>query len=160
ILMSFVTAVFGTRVLLNMWFKCVYLKDCKTWLGVKLKKIQDIKEGGEVAPTYVNCSINIIKHQKKIFILTIRMLVIDADSLVIFQLNPGIDFSSGSSVEILADESLTTEEIESDLESLDLEAKSIVLSGENEENAVSRFDTVLEKEKINEIKNLFNDKYG
>src|SRR5699024_3189045 len=45
----------------------------------------------------------------------------------IFQLNPGIDFSSGSRVEILADESITTEEVESDLESLGLEAKSIVL---------------------------------
>lgn len=160
ILMSFVTAVFGTRMLLNMWVKSGYLKDRKTWLGVNPKKIQDIKEGGEVTPTFFNRSINIIKHQKKIFILTISMLVVGAVSLVIFQLNPGIDFSSGSRVEILADESLTTEEIESDLESLGVEAKSTVLSGDNEEIAVSRFDTVLEKEKINEIKNLFNDKYG
>src|SRR5690625_8045742 len=88
------------------------------------------------------------------------MIVIGTASLLIFQLNPGIDSSRGSRVEILADDSITTEEVESDLESLGLEAKSIVLSGENEEIAVSRFDTVLEKDKINEIKNLYDDRYG
>src|SRR5690625_1928622 len=160
ILMSFVTAVFGTRLLLNMWVKSGYLKERKSWLGVKSNKIHDIKDGEEIEPTFLNRTIDVVKHQKKIFILTISMIVIGTASLLIFQLNPGIDFSSGSRVEILADDSITTEEVESDLESLGLEAKSIVLSGENEEIAVSRFDTVLEKDKINEIKNLYDDRYG
>lgn len=160
ILMSFVTAVFGTRLLLNMWVKSGYLKERKSWLGVKSNKIHDIKDGEEIEPTFLNRTIDVVKHQKKIFILTISMIVVGTASLLIFQLNPGIDFSSGSRVEILADESITTEEVESDLESLGLEAKSIVLSGENEEIAVSRFDTVLEKDKINEIKNLYDDRYG
>lgn len=160
ILMSFVTAVFGTRMFLSLWVKSGYLKEHKSWFGVNTKKIQDIKDGGEVEPTFLNRSINVVKHQKKIFILTISMLVIGGASLLIFQLNPGIDFSSGSRVEVLATESLSTEEMETDLKSLDLEAKSIVLSGDNEEIAVSRFDTVLSKDKINEIKNLFGDKYG
>src|SRR5699024_2539744 len=110
--------------------------------------------------TFLNRTIDVVKHQKKIFILTISMIVIGTASLLIFQLNPGIDFSSGSRVEILADESITTEEVESDLESLGLEAKSIVLSGENKDIEVSSFDIMREKEKINEIKNLYDDRYG
>src|SRR5699024_9023100 len=120
ILMSFVTAVFGTRLLLNMWVKSGYLRDRKSWLGVKLNKIHDIKDGEEIEPTFLNRTINILKHQKKIFILTISIIVVGTASLLIFQLNPWIDFSSGSRVEILADESITTEEVESDLASLGL----------------------------------------
>src|SRR5690625_5728735 len=105
ILRSFVTAVFGTRLLLNMWVRSGYLKERKSWLGVKPSKIHDIKDGEEIEPTFLNRTIDIVKHQRKIFILTISMIVVGTASLLIFQLNPGIDFSSGSRVEILADES-------------------------------------------------------
>ena len=160
ILVSFLTAVYGTRLFLSLWVKSGYLKNRKSWFGVNTNKIHDINHTEEIEPTFFNKTINVVRHQKKIFILTTSMLVIGAASLLIFQLNPGIDFSSGSRVEILATDSLSQEEIEADLKSLDLEAKSIVLSGDNEEIAVNRFDTVLEKEKINEVKRLFGDKYG
>src|SRR5699024_2438245 len=137
----FGTAVFGTRILRKMWVKSGYVKERKSWLGVKSNKIHDIKDGEEFEPTFLNRTIDVVKHQKKIFIITIGMIVIGTETLLIY-------------------DSITTEEVESDLESLGLEAKSIVLSGENEEIAVSRFDTVLEKDKINEIKNLYDDRYG
>src|SRR5699024_3681776 len=130
--MIIVISIFESCLLINMMVKSCYLKERKSWLGVKSNNIHDIKDGEEIEPTFLNRTIDVVKHQKKIFILTISMIVIGTASLLIFQLNPGIDFSSGSRVEILADDSITTEEVESDLESLGLEAKSIVLSGENE----------------------------
>src|SRR5690606_13338928 len=42
ILMSFLTAVFGTRLLLGFWVQSGYLKNKKTWFGVKNKEIRDI----------------------------------------------------------------------------------------------------------------------
>ena len=92
--------------------------------------------------------------------MTISLIIIGIASLSFLQLNPGIDFTSGSRVEILSDETITTASIEDAMKELDLEAKSIVTSGENGEIAVVRYDSVLNKEKINEVKNYFMDKYG
>src|SRR5699024_4824088 len=80
-------------------------------------------------------------------------------SLGIFKLNPGIDFTSGSRIEVLATEELSSEEIESDFEALELEPKAIVLSGDNNDIAVTRFDTVLSEDKIAEVKSYFQEKF-
>src|SRR5699024_2573150 len=52
-----------------------------------------------------------------------------------------------------------TSEIEEDLEQLDLEAKSIVISGEDNDTAVLRYDTVLSEEQINEMTEHFMQTY-
>src|SRR5690625_5005357 len=93
---------------------------------------------------------------------TIILFIIGVASILTFQLNPGIDFTSGSRIEILSDtdNKLTAEEIEEGLADLDLEAKSIVISGESDEIAVTRYETVLDEGKIDEIKTYFSGKYG
>ena len=160
ILISFLTAVFGTRLLLSLWIQSGFLTKRKGWFGVKKNDIEDISKNKEVEPTIFNRRVDIVKHRKKIFTLTISLIIIGIASLSFLQLNPGIDFTSGSRVEILSDETITTASIEDAMKELDLEAKSIVTSGENGEIAVVRYDSVLNKEKINEVKNYFIDKYG
>ncbi|HLR52263.1 MAG TPA: protein translocase subunit SecDF [Candidatus Avamphibacillus sp.] len=159
ILASFLTAVYGTRLLLNLWVQSGYLKNRKSWFGVKADQIQDINSKEEKEPTIFNRSVDIVKHRKKIFTISTVLLIVGAISLGIFKLNPGIDFTSGSRVDILSDDSLTTEEVESDFDSLDLDTKAIVLNGDNNETAVTRFDSVLSEDKITEVKNYFMDKY-
>src|SRR5699024_10975641 len=51
------------------------------------------------------------------------------------------------------------ESVESDLDTLELEAKSIVISGEENEIEVILYDTVLNEDEINDIKDLYMDKY-
>lgn len=160
ILVSFITAVYGTRLLLSFWVDSGFLKNRKTWLGVKAADIQDITNTEEREPTLFGRTLDIVKHRKKIFTITISMLVIGILSLSFLQLNPGIDFTSGSRIEILSDDSLKTEEVEEDLASMDLEAKAIVLSGEKNEIAVTRYESVLDESKIKEVKKYFTDKYG
>lgn len=159
ILASFLTAVYGTRLLLNLWVQSGYLKNRKSWFGVKADQIQDINSKEEKEPTIFNRSVDIVKHRKKIFTISTVLLIVGAISLGIFKLNPGIDFTSGSRVDILSDDSLTTEEVESDFDSLDLDTKAIVLNGDNNETAVTRFDSVLSEDKITEVKTYFMDKY-
>src|SRR5699024_6263643 len=137
-----------------------FLTKRKGWFGVKKNDIEDIGKNKEVEPTIFRRRVDIVKHRKKIFTLTISLIIIGIASLSFLQLNPGIDFTSGSRVEILSDETITTASIEDAMKELDLEAKSIVTSGENGEIAVVRYDSVLNKEKINEVKNYFMDKYG
>lgn len=159
ILISFLTAVFGTRLLLGLWIKSGFLSKRKGWFAVKEKDIKDISNTTFEEPTFFNRTIDVIKHQKKIFTFSIVTVIIGVISIIAFQLNPGIDFTSGSRVEIQSDTSLTTEEVEDSLAEIDLEPKAIVLSGENQNIAVTRYDTVLSEDKITEIKQYFKEKY-
>src|SRR5699024_8192921 len=108
-----------------------------------------------IEPTIFNRTVDVVKHRKKIFITTISIVIVGVLSLTLFQLNPGIDFTSGSRVEVLADDSISVTELESDLEELDVEAKSLVLSGENNEIAVMRYDSVLSEAEIAKINEFF-----
>ncbi|WP_077299316.1 protein translocase subunit SecDF [Virgibacillus pantothenticus] len=160
ILVSFITAVFGTRLLLSLWIKSPFLKRRPSWFAVKKADIKDIKDKQEDEPKLFNREINVVNHRKKFFWISIIMVVLGIVSLALFRLNPGIDFTSGSRIEILADTSVTTAEIENEFNDLGLEVKSIVSSGENGEMAIARFDKVLEKDTIAEVKAHFNDAYG
>lgn len=160
ILASFLTAVYGTRLLLGMWVESGFLKNRKTWFGVRKSQIQDINSKEEVEPTFFNRTINVVKHRKKIFTFSITLLVAGAIVLSFLKLNPGIDFTSGSRIEAPADESLQTEEIEDDLDELGLEAKAIVISGDDDDLAVMRFDSVLSEDQVTEVTDYFADKYG
>lgn len=160
ILVSFLTAVYGTRLLLGFWINSRVLNNRPGLFGVKEEDIQDIADTTFVEPTFLNRKLNIIKHQKKIFIATTIMIIVGIASFVLFKLNPGIDFTSGSRIEVLSEQAITTEDIEASLEELDLEAKSIVISGDEGDTAVLRYDTVLSKDQVADVTEHFANKFG
>lgn len=160
ILVSFLTAVYGTRILLGLWVNSNFLKKRLGWFGIKKDQIQDIEEAHELVPTFFNKHIDVVTHRKKIIFATLIVTIAGAIILGIFKINPGIDFTSGSRIEILADGPITTEEVEQDLEELGLTAKSIVISGDNSDLAVTRYDTVLDNDKITEVNQYYIEKYG
>ncbi|WP_340001866.1 protein translocase subunit SecDF [Oceanobacillus sp. FSL K6-0127] len=159
ILISFLTAVLGTRILLGLWVQSGFLTKRKTWFGVKKDQIRDIAEE-EKEPRLFNRKVNFVQHRNKFFIGTSVLVILGAISILIFQINPGIDFTSGSRVEVVSESSLTAEEVESGFEELGHEVKSIVLSGENSELAVARFDGVLSDTEVEEVRVYFNERYG
>lgn len=159
ILISFLTAVLGTRILLGLWVQSGFLTKRKTWFGVKKDQIRDIAEE-EKEPRLFNRKVNFVQHRNKFFIGTSVLVILGAISILIFQINPGIDFTSGSRVEVVSESSLTAEEVEAGFEELGHEVKSIVLSGENSELAVARFDGVLSDTEVEEVRVYFNERYG
>ncbi|WP_188453537.1 protein translocase subunit SecDF [Virgibacillus oceani] len=158
ILVSFLTAVYGTRLLMQLWMKSKFLKNRPGWFGVKKKDIKDIKDATEVEPKLFNREINPVKHRNKFFIASVIMIILGAISLGIFQLNPGIDFTAGSRIQLASDTSIATDKIEESLNELGLEAKSIVSSGDN--NVVLRFDKVIDEDRISELQTYFNENYN
>src|SRR5699024_7714671 len=100
-------------------------------------------------------SINAVKHRKKIFTFSITLLVAGAIVLSFLKLNPGIDFTSCSRVEVRADESIQTEVIEDDIDDLVLEAIEIVISVDNNDLTVMRFDSILSEDQITEVTDYF-----
>ncbi|SHN09467.1 protein translocase subunit SecDF [Gracilibacillus kekensis] len=161
IVLSFVTAVFGSRLFLSFWVNSNFLNKRPGWFGVKKNQILDKNSKEEVQPTFFGRQFDFVKHRKKFFRISMALVVLGIACLAIFRLNLGIDFTAGSRVEILADQSLTSEEIEEGLKTLDLEASApIVLSGDDQNIAVARFSTELSQEKVSEVRNFFEEKYG
>lgn len=160
ILVSFLTAVFGTRLLLGLWVNSEVLNKRFSLFGVKEKDIQDIADTSFKEATFGGRKLSILSQQRKIFTFSSAVLIIGIISLFVFKLNPGIDFTSGSRIEVLADQAISVEEIEEKLEQLDLEPQSVLLSGEDNEIAITRYDTILTKEEIAEISDFFVEEYG
>lgn len=158
ILVSFLTAVYGTRLLLGLWVQSGFLSKKKNWFGVKEKEIQDIHEG-ELEPTIFGRKRDIVSNRKKFFLVTALAVIVGVVSFIVLKINPGIDFTSGSRVEVVADTTVTAEVVEEEFAKLKLDPKSIVLSGD-QTSAVSRFDTVLSEEQISEVQNHFKNEYG
>ncbi|MFJ7744189.1 protein translocase subunit SecDF [Peribacillus sp. NPDC097295] len=161
ILMSFVTAVYGTRLFMSLWVKSGFLDKRKSWFGVKKKYIHDISEKIDLMalPTRFD-NIDFVKHRKVFYSISIGITLIGIIFLFVFKLNLGIDFTSGTRIEIASKEALTTEQIKTEIEKFDIEAKDIRLAGTNNENAVVRTVGVLDKQEIAELKDHFKKDYG
>ncbi|MBT2702267.1 protein translocase subunit SecDF [Chryseobacterium sp. ISL-80] len=161
ILASFITAVFGARLFLGLLVNSGLFKNKPQWFGVKPSEVHDISEGVDTLDLKTKFDrFDFIKHRNKFFAATAALVVIGLIATFMFRLNLGIDFASGTRVEILSDSKLTAEQVKDELDKVDLETDDIVISGENGEIGVARFKGVLSKDEISELKSHFKDVYG
>ncbi|RKD73100.1 preprotein translocase subunit SecF/SecD/SecF fusion protein [Sinobaca qinghaiensis] len=103
-----------------------------------------------------------VKHRKKFFIISLVMAAVGIALLVTIRLNLGIDFESGSRVEVSGDEPLTAEQVQEDFASIGegYEPDDITLAGDNGQMAHARFIGALDQGEISEIQTYFIDNYG
>ncbi|GAA0483300.1 protein translocase subunit SecDF [Salinibacillus aidingensis] len=160
ILVSFITAVYGTRLLMGLWVNSKALNKRPGWFGVKNDEIKDIKKGEEVEPRFLGRFFDIVKHRKKFIMASTILVVIGIIFLAAFRLNLGIDFTHGSRIQVLADQTITVEEVENGFDELGLEPVEYTRAGDQNEIVMVRFDSVLSEDTIADVKAHFNDKYG
>ncbi|MRH43011.1 protein translocase subunit SecDF [Aquibacillus halophilus] len=161
IILSFVTAVFGSRLFLGLWVKSKFLNKRPGWFGVKQKDIKDISDESEIEPKVFGRQFDFVSNRKKFFAISILLVSIGIICLSVFRLNLGIDFESGSRVEINTEvANVTKEEINEGFEDLQLTPENTVISGDDSEIGVVRFDEDLGPDTIGEIKEYFTAKYG
>jgi len=161
ILASFITAVWGSRLLLGL---LVYsgLFDGKPWLfGVKQSTIYPEEEEFDTLdlPTKFD-RFDFVSSRKKFFTASIAFIVLGIILLGIFRLNLGIDFASGTRVEILSEESLTKEELTSYLESIDYPSEDVVISGDQNEIGVIRYVDDFTKDEVIDLTTQINQEFG
>lgn len=161
ILVSFITAVYGSRFLLGLWVNSNLFNKRLSWFGVKQKEIRDLSEGIDTSelPTKFD-RWDFVKNRKKFFTFSGLMVAIGIVSLFIFQLNLGIDFTSGTRIEVQVKETLTTAEFQEQLKANGIETDDIVISGDNNNIGVARMKGVLSKDEIAELKANFLDELG
>lgn len=162
ILVSFITAVYGTRLLLGLIVNSKAFNKKLSWFGVNKKDIKHIGENYDTLtlPTKFD-RIDFVKYKNIFFTVSSVLVVAGIIVIAVFRLNLGIDFSAGSRIEISSDKALTTAEVQADLDALNIQAEDITLSGDNNEKAAIRIKgDDLSQKKVAELKTAMHDKYG
>lgn len=101
-----------------------------------------------------------IKQRKKFFILSSVITIAGIIILLVAGLNLGIDFSSGTRVDIQAKHTLTASEIDQKFASIGVKPERTVLSGTNHHRASARFRQKLSQAQILKVKSVFHKAYG
>ncbi|WP_213810256.1 protein translocase subunit SecDF [Jeotgalicoccus sp. WY2] len=159
ILMSFVTAVFLTRVIMSLIVQSNYANDKKGWFGVKQKNIHNIAEGKDIEDLSSPWDrFDFVKHANKFFALSGLIVAAGLIILFIFKLNLGIDFTSGTRADIVTDGTATVQQVESELETLGIPPENLTMSGED--TIVARYGTDLPQEDVTAMQSHFNELYG
>ncbi|WP_341299903.1 protein translocase subunit SecDF [Lysinibacillus sp. FSL H8-0500] len=160
ILLSFLTAVWGSRVLLGLLVNSGYFNN-PAWFGIAKSKQHSLDENiGALDLSTKFDRFDFVHNRKKFYTFSLAILVAGLVVLGIFRLNLGIDFSSGTRVQIEADQTLTKEEVEKYVDSIDFPSDDIVLSGEKSNSAVIRYKTDLSQADILKFQKETTEKYG
>ncbi|KZE09066.1 protein translocase subunit SecDF [Priestia aryabhattai] len=161
IVLSFVTAVYGTRLLMSLLVNSRWFDKKPGYFGVKKEQIHDLSkdDGTTVLPTAWD-KIDFVKYRKAFFTFSSVLVIIGIISVAVFRLNLGIDFTSGTRIEIPANHTVTQAEIQREMKSLDIKTDDIVITGKSNDTGVVRVVGVLNKKEIANLKDHFKDKYG
>ena len=161
IVLSFITAVYGTRLLMSLLVNSRWFDKKPGYFGVKKDQIHDLSkdDGTTVLPTAWD-KIDFVKYRKAFFTFSSVLVIIGIISVAVFRLNLGIDFTSGTRIEIPANHTVTQAEIQREMKSLDIKTDDVVITGKSNDTGVVRVVGVLNKKEIANLKDHFKDKYG
>ncbi|WP_129688089.1 protein translocase subunit SecDF [Gottfriedia acidiceleris] len=159
ILVSFLTAVFGTRLLLSLLVQSRYLNNKKTWFGIKQSEILGLNHNLAHPPTKYD-KVDFVSIGRKFVYFSIVTLVVGVILLSVFRLNLGIDFASGTRVTYESKSAVTKQVVNNELSKMDLKPESITVSTNDAKTGSIVFKGVLTKDQINDLKKDFTAKFG
>nr|WP_231634491.1 protein translocase subunit SecDF [Salinicoccus sp. YB14-2] len=159
IVMSFVTAVFLTRVLMKLVIHSGYMNDKLWFFGIKEKNRYKLSEGKDIEDLATPWDrFDFVKHTKKFFVFSIVLLILGVGALAVFNLNLGVDFTSGTRADIEISDEAGVDDVESTLEELGIAPESITTSGDN--TVVARYTSDLSQDEVTSMQDTFNEMYG
>ncbi|WP_066311713.1 protein translocase subunit SecDF [Bacillus sp. FJAT-29814] len=161
IALSFLTAVFLSRLFLALWVHSGFLNKRKSWFAVKESAIHDISENFDTLdlPTRWD-KLDFVKTRKIFFIVSGALLALGIVLLLVFRLNLSIDFSNGTRIEVLSNQPLTTQKVETVLNEHNIKPDDILISGDKNERASARLKEVLTKDEIAKLKAELKTEFG
>lgn len=161
ILVSFITAVWGSRLLLGLLVNSGILNGKTGLFGIAKKHVHPAYEEVDTLDLTTKFDrFDFVNTRKRYFTLSIVLLITGAIVLGIFKLNLGIDFASGTRVEILTEEALSADEIEEFTESIGYPTSDIVISGDAKNIGVLRYIDEFSQNEISELQTSIAEQYG
>lgn len=160
ILLSFVTAVWGSRLLLGLLVNSGYFNN-PAWFGINKSKQHHIDEGITSLDLSTKFDkLDFVGNRKKFYALSTIILVIGIGILAVFKLNLGIDFSSGTRVEIKANNEISQQEVVDYLDKIGFPNSDVVISGEEKDTAVMRYKDDFSQQEVLDFKAQVIEEFG
>lgn len=156
ILVSFLTSVFGTRLLMGLLVKSKLLNNKPRLLGLRLRKYTINSEVKVHRPRF---SFDFVKHRKIFYVWTALFFIVGGILFGFKGLALGIDFSSGTRIEVVSDHAIHPEKLEKEFKELNYDA-DITISGENQNIGVAVIKGDLKQDEVEKIKTIFHKNYG
>jgi len=161
IIISFITAVWGSRILLGLLVNSGYFDNKPGWFGVKEKAIHSIEENVSSLDLTTNFDrFDFVHTRKRYFTISIVLILVGVIVLGIFKLNLGIDFSSGTRVEVLTEETMTEDRVSNYMEELGYPSEDISISGENKNIAAIQYKEDFSQGEILQLKEDMKAEFG
>ncbi|MFJ8237320.1 protein translocase subunit SecDF [Ureibacillus sp. NPDC094379] len=161
IIISFITAVWGSRILLGLLVNSGHFDNKPGWFGVKKKAIHSIEENVSSLDLTTNFDrFDFVHTRKRYFTISIVLILVGVIVLGIFKLNLGIDFSSGTRVEVLTEETLTEDRVSNYMEELGYPSDDISISGENKNIAAIQYKEDFSQAEILQLKEDMKAEFG
>ncbi|MEK3766515.1 MULTISPECIES: protein translocase subunit SecDF [unclassified Solibacillus] len=160
ILLSFITAVWGSRMLQGLLVNSGYFNN-PAWFGINRSKQHSLDEGiTSLDLTTKFDKLDFVGNRKKFYALSTIILVVGIVVLGVFKLNLGIDFSQGTRVEIGSDTALTQQEVIDYLDEIGFENNDVVISGDEQNMAVMRYKEDFSQQEVLDFKAQVNERFG
>ncbi|MGM9945250.1 MAG: protein translocase subunit SecF, partial [Lysinibacillus sp.] len=160
ILLSFVTAVWLSRMLIGLLVNSGYFNN-PAWFGIaKSKQHKPEDEVSTLDLTTKFDRLDFVKHRKKFYAFSLIILLVGSAILGIYKLNLGIDFSSGTRVDIQADEVLTKDEMVKYLDEIGFANEDVLISGDEQNVAVMRYKEDFTQQQIADFKAKVMEDFG
>lgn len=161
ILVSFLTAVWGSRLLLGLLVNSGVLDGKPGLFGIAKSRVHAPEEQMETLDLTTKFDrFDFVHNRKRFYVISTALLVTGVIMLAVFKLNLGIDFSSGTRVEILAEQTLTKEVLTDYLEEIGHPSNDVVISGETKNIGVIRYKEEFKQDEINKLKTEIANTYG
>ncbi|WP_203246816.1 protein translocase subunit SecDF [Sporosarcina beigongshangi] len=161
ILASFLTAVWGSRLLLGLLVNSGLLDGKTAWFGISKKNIHPAEEQVETLELTTKFDrFDFVGTRKRFYVISTILIVSGVIVLGLFKLNLGIDFSSGTRVEILADQALTQQEISDYVAKVGHPSSDVVISGDTKNIGVVRYKEEFKQEEVTKFKADITAEFG
>ncbi|WP_235281571.1 protein translocase subunit SecF [Thermoactinomyces daqus] len=104
--------------------------------------------------------LDIVKHRNKYFIVTIAIVLVSVLSLLVQGLNLGVDFKSGTRIDITIAPNVSLEKSRTVLEDLGYQKPNIRVGGPQKEILIFRTDKVLSPDEVKKIRDNFSKAFN
>ncbi|BBN99297.1 hypothetical protein St703_20020 [Sporolactobacillus terrae] len=104
--------------------------------------------------------LDFMKHRNLFFTISVALIILGIVSLFIFKLNLGIDFSSGTRVDVQSTQPISVEKVDKAFRAMNYEPERPVLSGTHNNIATVRINKELDHNQIAELKSKMKDQFG
>lgn len=101
-----------------------------------------------------------VKHRKKYFIVSALLIIAGIVSLLTMGLNLGVDFKSGTRVQVQIGQTFKEADVKQAVEQIGLHSGSITTAGDKKDMAVIQFAEPIHKDEFAKLTKAMENKYG